>query len=87
MFVLIWWTALFGVLAFVSRTNADPDPISGVRGAPTQPFLRRTILVTTAVTCVLWLGVFGIATSGVLSFRNGVLALHGNCAQDVRFCR
>ena len=87
LFVLIWWVALFAVLPFLARPSADPDPVSGVRGAQTRPFVWRAVLLTTLVTSVVWGAVFGLTSSGLLSFRTGLLALHGNCAQDERFCR
>ncbi len=86
LFVLIWWTALFGVLPFVARPSADPDPVSGVRGTQRGPFMRRTILLTTVVTTSLWLICLALVSSDVLSFRHGVLSVHGTCASDVRFC-
>ncbi len=86
LFVLIWWTALFAVLPFVARPTADPDPISGVRGAQGAPFFVRTIVLTTMVSGLIWLSLLLMLESGLLSFRHGWLAVHGRCATDVRFC-
>ena len=86
LFVLIWWTALFGVLPFVSRPNADADQVSGVRGAQTGPFMLRAVVLTTIVSASVWLACWGLLNSGWLSFRHGLLSVHGNCASDVRFC-
>jgi predicted secreted protein len=86
LFVLIWWTALFVVLPFLSRPSADPDPVSGVRGTPSRPFTARALVATTLLTLVVWLACFGLARSTLLSFRHGLLAVHGNCAEDLRFC-
>ncbi len=86
MFVLIWWTALFGVLPFVSRPDADPDSVSGVRGAQKGSFVLRTIILTTIVTAALWLACLALLSSDLLSFRHGWFAMHGDCASDSRFC-
>ena len=86
LFALIWWTALFVVLPFVSRPSADPDPVSGVRGTQTRPFTARTMVATTVLSLVMWLAIYGLTRSDWLSFRHGFFSVHGNCASDVRFC-
>ena len=86
LFVLIWWTALFGVLPFLSRPDANPDPVSGVRGTQRGPFVARAVVLTTLVTASLWFAAFELVSSDWLSFRHGLLAVHGQCATDVRFC-
>lgn len=76
VYVLIWWTALFAVLPIGTRPDSQGDSTSGGwRGAPERPLLLRKVLATTAVSMVLWLGVYALVESDWLSFRSGWLAL------------
>lgn len=76
VFVLIWWTALFAVLPIGTRPDSRGDAASGGwRGAPERPLLLRKVLATTAISAVLWLGVYALVESDWLSFRSGWLAL------------
>ncbi len=77
LYVLIWWIALFAVLPFGVRPHAEPDPHTGWRGAPEQPHLLRAVLATTVVAGIVWLAAFWLVSSPYLSFRHGLLALHG----------
>jgi predicted secreted protein len=86
LFVLIWWTALFAVLPFLARPNAEPDPVSGVRGTQSKPFVLRAVILTTVVSAALFMAFLGLIDTNMLSFRHGWFAVHGNCAIDVRFC-
>jgi predicted secreted protein len=75
LFVLIWWTALFAVLPLGTKPIADPDAATGWRGAPARPQIARKLLITTAVTIVIWAGCALVINSGLISFRHGVFAL------------
>ncbi len=75
LFVIIWWTALFAVLPFGTRPVAEPDSATGWRGAPAQAHIGRKLLITTAVSLVIWGICFAVISSDWLSFRTGVLAL------------
>jgi predicted secreted protein len=75
LFVLIWWTLLFAVLPFMNHPNSEPDPVSGWRGTPTRPFLARTVLMTTLVSVVVWVGALALIHSGWISFRHGWFAM------------
>ncbi len=70
VFVLIWWTVLFAVLPFGAKpvVNAEDAP-GGWRGAPERPRLLRTIVATTVVSLVLWVGAIALIHSPYLSFR------------------
>ena len=72
---LIWWTALFAVLPLGTRPVAEPDKVTGWRGAPAHARMGRKILITTAVSLVIWGLCFAVISSDWLSFRSGVLAL------------
>jgi predicted secreted protein len=75
LFVLIWWTVLFAILPLWTRPVENPDAASGWRGAPASPRLGRKLLVTTAVSAVLWVMCAAVISSGWVSFRHGFLAL------------
>ena len=69
-----WWTVLFAVLPFGVRP--DPDATTGGwRGTPVAPRFWRTVIWTTVITTILWLGIYALVSSDSLSFREGWLAL------------
>jgi predicted secreted protein len=76
VYLLVWWTALFAVLPFGTRPDPDGDPAAGGwRGAPQRPMLWRKVVATTLVSGVIWLGIYLVVESGLVSFRSGWLAL------------
>jgi predicted secreted protein len=75
LFVLIWWTALFAVLPLGTAPVAEPDGASGWRGAPAKPQIGRKLLITTAVTVVIWGMCALVIATGWISFRHGFFAL------------
>jgi predicted secreted protein len=75
LYVLLWWTALFAVLPFGTRPVAEPDKLTGWRGAPASPRMWRKIGATTLVAAVIWLGCYALIASDWVSFRSGWLAL------------
>ncbi len=78
VYLLIWWTALFAVLPIGTRPMEDADPdAGGWRGTPARPLLGWKVLGTTALSAVLWLGVYGLVDSGLISFREGFWAYEG----------
>jgi predicted secreted protein len=78
VYLLIWWTALFAVLPIGTRPVEDADPeAGGWRGAPAKPLLLRKVLGTTILSAVLWLGVYALIESGLVSFREGWFAYQG----------
>ena len=78
VYVLVWWTALFCVLPIGTRPVAEPDPTDGGwRGTPAKPMLGRKLIGTTVLASVIWLGVWGVIASGLVSFRDGWWAYQG----------
>jgi predicted secreted protein len=75
LFVLIWWTALFAVLPLGTKPVAAPDSLTGWRGAPEHPRVGRKLLITTAISLVIWGACMGVIESDWISFRHGFLAL------------
>lgn len=74
LYIIIWWTALFAVLPIGAKPVAQADDATGWRGAPERPRLLMKMLLTTAVSAVIWLGAYWVIASDYLSFRDGVLA-------------
>ena len=75
LYVLIWWITLFAVLPFGTQPEADPDPLTGWRGAPAKPMMWRKLLATTIVAALIWGMCAYVIDSGWISFREGWLAL------------
>jgi len=75
LYALIWWVSLFAVLPWGIRPRSEPDPLTGWRGVPENPKLVRTVIATTIVAAVVWLGAFWLISSPYLSFRDGFLAM------------
>jgi predicted secreted protein len=75
LYVLIWWVALFAVLPLGTRPVDEPDSATGWRGTPEKPRLVRKLLMTSAVSLVIWGVLIGVIESGWLSFRHGILKM------------
>jgi predicted secreted protein len=67
-YVVIWWVVIFAVLPFGIRPTEEGD-IGHAAGAPANPRLWFKAGVTTAVAAVLWVGLFLLVKSDLLSFR------------------
>lgn len=67
-YIIIWWVVLFGVLPFGVRPVEKGD-IGHAAGAPANPRLWLKAGITTLVAGVLWLGVYAVAISGLINFR------------------
>lgn len=78
VFALVWWTVLFCVLPLGVRPDTRGDPeVGGWRGAPERPMIGRKLLLTTLVSAVVWLVIYGVVESGWISFRDPWLAIPG----------
>ncbi len=82
LFVLIWWTVLFAVLPLGTKPVAEPDSATGWRGVPERPRLGRKLVITTAVSLLIWGVIVVVIESGWLSFRHGILAMPENYTQE-----
>lgn len=69
VFVIVWWVILFTVLPWGARAPDDPEP-GMAESAPARPRLALKFVVTTGISVVVWLAIFGIVESGVISFRD-----------------
>ncbi len=78
LFMMVWWTLLFAVLPIGVRPEAEADSSTGWRGAPARPMLWRKVVITTAISLVVWGAIMLVINSGWISFRSGWLALPDN---------
>lgn len=79
LYILIWWTALFAVLPIGTRPDTDgTETPGGWRGAPVKANLGWKVLGTTLVSAVIWVGLYYLIESDILSFRTGLFAMPGN---------
>ena len=69
VFVILWWTVLFTVLPWGNRAPAEPEQ-GHAPSAPKNPRLLRKFAITTGITVVLWLVIFAVIESGLISFRD-----------------
>ncbi|MDX2028739.1 MAG: DUF1467 family protein [Alphaproteobacteria bacterium] len=68
LYVLVWWMVIFCLLPLNIQSIEQPKDGS-MPGAPINPGLKRKIIITTIIACVIWLALFAIITSGVISFQ------------------
>jgi predicted secreted protein len=69
VFVIIWWVALFVVLPWGGRPPEMPEP-GMADSAPARPNLPLKFAVTTALALAIWLVVYVIVATGVISFHD-----------------
>jgi len=67
VFLMVWWTALFAVLPWGIRHDENPQT-GNVTSAPDKPRILKKFLITTLVSCVIWLLIYGLISSNVISF-------------------
>ena len=69
VFIMVWWTVLFAVLPLWTRPRHEADEATGWRGLPDRPLIGRKLLVTTAVSLLVWGAIMLVIRSDYLSFR------------------
>ena len=69
-FIVIWWLVLFMVLPWGVRVPDEVEP-GHATSAPMRPRLWLKVLVTSGIAAVLWAIAFLIASSDLVTFRNG----------------
>ena len=69
-FVVIWWLLFFMVLPWGVHV---PDEVEKghATSAPAKPKLWQKMAVTTGIALALWGVAFWIASTNLISFRNG----------------
>ena len=67
VFVIIWWVAIFAVLPWGVKQPTVQD--KGIMpGTPMQPNMKKVVLTTTLLSIVLWLLVYALVQSDIISF-------------------
>jgi predicted secreted protein len=71
VYVVVWWIVLFTVLPWGA---APPDqPAQGhATSAPANPRMWLKAGVTTVVAAIVWLGIYWLVSSDLISFRRMV---------------
>jgi predicted secreted protein len=67
-YVIIWWVVIFAVLPFGITPAQEGDP-GHASGAPANPRLGAKAAATTAIAAVLWLVLYAVISSDLISFR------------------
>jgi predicted secreted protein len=68
VYVLVWWITLFAVLP-LWVTPSEPDDPGHAAGAPQRPRLLLKMAITTAVAALIWVAIYLVTKSPLLSFR------------------
>ncbi len=68
VFIIIWWWSLFMVLPFGHQRDEN--------GTPVIPYMKRKIIITTAITCALWLMIYLLIKADVISFLDMAKTMH-----------
>jgi len=72
LFAVVWFMVMFVVLPIGRRTQGDEgEVVPGTQaGAPANFDLRRTVLIVTAISLVVWAIICAVILSGVISIRD-----------------
>jgi predicted secreted protein len=76
VYILVWWISLFGVLPWGVRPAENPLP-GTVESAPDRPRLMFKFLVTTGVAAIIWIVIFALVRSDLISFRDMADSIRG----------
>jgi predicted secreted protein len=69
LYVIFWCVVLFAVLPWGVRPLEPSDPGYGT-GAPANPRLVKKMIATTLITAAIWLIIYLIVQTEILSFRD-----------------
>ena len=68
VYVVVWWIVLFTVLPWGAQPPDRPE-VGHATSAPDKPRMWLKAGVTTLVAAIVWLGIFWLAQSDLISFR------------------
>jgi predicted secreted protein len=68
VYILVWWLVLFTMLPLWVTPTA-PDDIGHAAGAPEQPRLWLKAALTSAISLVIWAGIYIVVHEPWFSFR------------------
>jgi predicted secreted protein len=69
VYVIVWFLSLFPVLSAGAERSANPMP-GTPESAPDNPHLLFKFVVTTGIATVIWLGIFALVKSDLISFHD-----------------
>ena len=69
VYIVVWWVVLFAVLPWGVRVPDNPEP-GMASSAPVEPHMLRKVVATSIVALVVWLVIYAIAQSGLVSFQD-----------------
>jgi predicted secreted protein len=67
-YVVIWWVVIFAVLPFGIKSVEQGEPGHDA-GAPANPRLLLKAGITTIIASIIWLAVYLVINSDLISFR------------------
>ena len=76
VYILVWWVSLFTVLPLGANRSANPLP-GTVESAPDNPRLLFKFGLTTGIATVLWLIIYALVKSDLISFHDMAQHLAG----------
>ncbi len=68
VYLLTWWVTLFCVLPWGNNPDAEPEA-GNAKSAPANPRIAKKFLITTLLSAVLWLMIYALIESDVISFH------------------
>lgn len=69
VYLCIWWTVIFCTLPlWVKRDMGGPETTA--HGAPEDPKLKQKFLLTTVIAAIIWIIVYLLISSDLISFRD-----------------
>ncbi|MBT5266118.1 MAG: DUF1467 family protein [Rhodospirillaceae bacterium] len=74
VYLLLWWWVFFMTLPFGVKRDENAEE-GHEQGAPEKPMLWRKAAAATVIAGVLFVGVYYIVDSGIISFREMSLTL------------
>ncbi len=70
VYFVIWWLVIFMVLPFgVHRIDEEDAKKGQSAGAPKRPLLVRKLQATTVLSAVMWVVLYFIIDTGIISIR------------------
>ena len=58
IYFVVWWIVLFAVLPWGTRPVAEPDSLTGWRGAPANLGMRKKIIATSIVAAIVTAAIY-----------------------------
>jgi len=68
VYILTWWVMFFCILPFNIESIQNPTD-GAMPGAPVNPGLKRKVMITTLLSTLVWLTIYALVKSDLISFR------------------